>query len=160
MTRRRIARFVPVALAAATFVSVAPPARAQVTNPLVGSWTITYERGRRVENGEVTPIMAEGKLQIAVSGDSLVATLTAGPRPDGTVPPPASFGGRIAGDSAVFAQTQTVQVNLNGEMSSREVSMTWALRASGDALSGTLLRELPGMPEAASPTPVKGKRVG
>lgn len=36
--------------------------------------------------------------------------------------------------------------------------LTWTLGASGDALTGTLARELPGM-EGAPPAAVKGTRV-
>lgn len=150
-------------VAAAVLVPVfATPTHAQGTAALVGNWAVSYERGRRVENGEATPIMGEGKLQVVSSGDSLVATLVSGARPDGSVPPPASFGGRIAGDSAVFVQKQKVTLNMNGEETTRDIVLTWVLRASGDALSGTLARTIPGM-EAMEGTggasPVKGTRV-
>ncbi len=161
---RMVSRPLAVAYAALVLASlvVSPAARsisAQSPNPLVGTWTVTYERGRRVENGEVTRVMGEGRLQLQASGDSLVATLAAGARPDGSVPPPATFGGRVAGDSAVFTQKQSVRINMNGEESTRDVVLTWVLRASGDSLSGTLAREMAAMPEAPEPSPVTGKRV-
>lgn len=136
------------------------PVHAQSPNALVGKWSIEYERGRRLENGEATPIMGTAELTIAQSGDSLVATLVASARPDGSVPPPSTFGGHANGDDVVFVQNQTVQINANGEMSTRDITLTWTLRASGDALSGSLARELPMMPDSQQPSPVKGTRVG
>lgn len=148
-----------VALAVVGVLPLARRAAAQSSHPLVGTWTVTYERGRRNENGEITRLMGEGRLQLQAAGDSLVATLTTGARPDGSVPPPAVFGGRVSGDSAVFTQKQSVRINMNGEESTRDVVMTWVLRADGDALTGTLTREMAAMPEAPEPSPVTGKRV-
>ncbi len=147
-----------VAAIVALFAVGAGSTPAQAQNPLVGKWTIDYERGRRVENGEATPIMGTGELTIVQSGDSLLATLVSSARPDGSVPPPASFGGHAAGDDIVFVQHQKVQINVNGEMSEQPITLTWTLRAAGDALTGTLARELPMMPEPLPPSPVKGKR--
>lgn len=132
---------------------------AQATGPLVGTWTIEYERGRRIENGEPTPIMGKGKLAIVASGDSLLATLEAGPRPDGSVPPPATFGGRATAQGVVFVQKQTAQLNINGEAREQQMTLTWTLQTTGDTLTGTLARELPGMPEPLPPAPVKGTRL-
>ncbi|MBK6306335.1 MAG: hypothetical protein IPF47_11740 [Gemmatimonadetes bacterium] len=140
----------------------AVPSQAQGASALVGAWTLSYERGRRVENGVVSPIMGESKFEVAQSGDSLLATLAPGARPDGTIPPPATFGGRIAGDSAVFVQKQKATFNMNGEETTRDIFLTWVLRASGDALTGTMAREMPGMEAAGdmmAPSPVKGVRV-
>ena len=149
--------FVAAAIYAA-LVASSVPLIAQTSNALVGKWTIEYESGRRIENGEPTPIMGKGALTIVQSGESLVATLAPGPRPDGTVPPPSSVGGRMTQGGAVFVQKQTVQINFNGETSAREITMTWTLQASGNTLTGTLARELP-MMEAGPPSPVKGTRV-
>lgn len=145
--------------ALATLLAVGAGATAaQAQNALVGKWTIDYERGRRVENGEMTPIMGTGQLTIVQSGDSLVATLVSAARPDGSVPPPSTFGGHKTGDDVVFVQHQKVQINVNGEASEQPITLTWTLRAAGDALTGTLARELPMMPEPLPPSPVKGKR--
>lgn len=157
-------RFLRAALVAAAVIvpASASPSYAQGTPALVGNWTVTYERGRRFENGEATPIMGEAKLQLVASGDSLLATLAPGARPDGTTPPPATFGGRVTGDSAVFVQKQKVTMNMNGEETTRDIVLTWVLRASGDALSGTLARTIPGMEAmegAGGASPVKGTRV-
>lgn len=157
-------RFLRAALVAAAVIvpASASPTHAQSSPALVGHWTVTYERGRRVENGEATPIMGEARLQVIASGDSLLATLAPGARPDGTTPPPATFAGRVAGDSAVFVQKQKVTMNMNGEETTRDIVLTWVLRASGDALTGTLARTIPGMEAmdgAGGASPVKGTRV-
>ncbi|MFP5356352.1 MAG: hypothetical protein ACLGIK_14585 [Gemmatimonadota bacterium] len=131
---------------------------AQSANPLVGSWNISYERGRRMENGEVTPIMGTATLSIAEQGDSLVATIQPAARPDGTKPPAATFGGKVTPAGAVFVQEQMATLNENGVESQRKMTLTWSLNAAGDALTGTLARELSGM-EGAPPAPVKGTRV-
>lgn len=153
-----MSRIAYVAAVVTLFGVVPGAAYAQTPNALVGKWTIEYERGRRVENGESTAIMGTGELTIAQSGDSLVATLVSSARPDGSVPPPASFGGRAKGEDVVFVQHQKVQINVNGESSEQPITLTWTLRADGDALSGTLARDLPMMPEPVPPAPVKGKR--
>jgi hypothetical protein len=150
-------RLVFLACAVLATTAVAPPAAAQAS-PIVGTWELEYERGRSIENGVATPIMGKGTMTIAAQGDSLVATLQSGPRPDGSVPPLATFGGRLTGQRAVLVHQTTMTVNLNGESRTAEVSLTWSLEASGNAISGTLVREASGFPGAAEPTPVKGTR--
>lgn len=133
-------------------------AHAQAQNALVGKWTIDYERGRRIESGESSLIMGTGELTIVQSGDSLLATLVAPARPDGTIPPPSTFGGHPKGDDVVFVQHKTAQVETNGEASTVNITLTWTLRASGNVLAGSLLSELPMMSGSSEPSPVKGTR--
>ena len=131
---------------------------AQSANPLLGKWSITYEPGRRVENGETTPIMGTATITIMQHGDSLVATIEPAARPDGTKPPTASFGGRMTPAGAVLVQEQMATLNMNGVETQKKMVLTWTLNASGDALTGTMARELPEM-EPAAPAPVKGTRL-
>ncbi|MBK6458229.1 MAG: hypothetical protein IPF87_19460 [Gemmatimonadetes bacterium] len=59
-------------------------------------------------------------------------------------------------------QKQKATFNMNGEETTRDIFLTWVLRASGDALTGTMAREMPGMEAAGdmmAPSPVKGVRV-
>jgi hypothetical protein len=148
-------------LLSAAFLSAlaAPVAISAQSNPLVGKWRVEYERGRRIENGTPTPMMGTGTLTIAPQGDSLSATLETGPRPDGTPAPPSTFGGRQRGAEAVFVQNVSVQMNMNGELRTTEMTMTWTLSATGDSLTGTLLRAAAAMPQGSTPTPVKGTRI-
>lgn len=142
----------------ATLLGAGAPLQAQSTAPIVGKWAIDYERGRRVENDVVTPVMAKGTITIAVDGDSLIATLDQGPRPDGTPTPAAKLGGRISNGSAVFLQSQQVRMNMNGEEHVQTIKVTWTLKADGDALSGTMAREMPNM-QGGAPSAVSGTRV-
>lgn len=151
-------RFLIVAALGAT-LGAAGTATAQTSHPVLGTWTIEYERGRRVTDGEATPIMGTGTLTISVQGDSLVATLAGVLRPDGTPAPPATMGGRLNGDAAVLTQKQTVQININGDASPREITVTWTLSAQGNELTGSMARDIPGAPIPMGPAPVKGKRV-
>jgi hypothetical protein len=146
---------------AVTFAIVAGAVtlRAQPVPAVVGKWTIEYERGRRMENGEATAIMGTGTLTIASQADSLVATLELPPRPDGTSAPPSTMAGRMGAQGAVFKQMQQVTLNMNGEMTKHDMLVTWVLRADGDILTGTMARELPMAPEQPAPAPVKGTRI-
>lgn len=151
-------RILKAAVVASVVVGSASRVPAQAPNPLVGKWTIEYERGRRMENGESVGIQGTGQLSLAQSGDSLVATLQSGPRPDGTTPPPSTFGGKVTADGAQFVQVQTAQLNVNGEVRDQKITLTWTLKASGDVLTGTLKRDLPMMGDLP-PSPVKGTRM-
>ena len=150
-------RFLTAAVIAAVAIQ-APAAHAQASSPLIGTWNIEYERGRRVENDVVTPVMGTATLTIQQRGDSLIATLVVPPRPDGTATPPSTAAAKAGSGSHVFRQQQEIRLNMNGEAITRTATLTWTLQADGDTLSGTLLREIADMPVAAEPTPVKGTR--
>ena len=141
------------------FCALAGSVRAQSATPLIGRWTVEYEVGRKMEDGDVTPIRGSGRMIIAPSGDSLLVTIQAPPRPDGTVPPPATVGARSSDGSTTFTQKQQVRVNLNGEESTRDVVLTWSLKASGDVITGTLTRAMQDAPAMLTPSPVSGARV-
>lgn len=147
-------------LSVAAVILCATGLRAQANHPLVGTWTIEFQRGQSMENGTVTPIMGTGELVIVAAGDSLKATLTVGARPDGSVPPPAVMMGAATGGQAVFVHRTTAQLNMNGEQRTTEAITTWTFSAEGDALTGTMARELPGLMVQLpmEPSPVKGKR--
>lgn len=148
------------AVALSAVILCASGLRAQAAHPLVGKWTIEFQRGQSMENGTVTPIMGTGDLVIVSAGDSLKATLTVGPRPDGSLPPPAVMTGVLSGGKAVFVHKTTAQLNMNGEQRTAEAITTWTFSAVGDALAGTMARELPGLmlQVPMEPSPVKGKR--
>lgn len=132
---------------------------AQAASPLTGKWSIEWESGRRMENGETTIIKSTGDLEISAAGDSLVATVTARSRTDGMAPPkPFTMAGKRTAVGAQFKQTSSVTINMNGEERQQTVTSTWTLIANGDELQGTLSRELPGMPMSPEPAPITGKR--
>lgn len=150
------------AMLAPTILAIAGTATslsAQSANPLVGRWTVEFEVGRRVENGEVEAIRGKGTLSVAQTGDSLLIMIQGPARPDGTVPPPTTLVARIRDGGATFTQKQKVRMNLNGEVSMHDVTLVWTLVASGDTLTGTLARSMPDEPEMGEPSPVTGTRV-
>ena len=135
------------------------PAQAQRADPLVGRWSVEYEVGRRMENGDVEAIRGTGQFTIAESGDSLLVTIQGPKRPDGTTPQPATMGARAAAGATTFAQKQQVRINIDGTESVRDVILTWTLRATGDVLTGTLARTMQDAPEMMQPSTVSGVRV-
>jgi hypothetical protein len=141
----------------AALVAAAPQPKA---HPLVGKWNIEYERGRRMTDGEAQSIMGKALLEVTARGDSLVGTLTPESPGDGrSAPPPSALAGTGTGNSADLKSSASSNVNINGETRTINISMTWALKAEGDNLSGTMTRHVPDMPGVASPAPVKGGRV-
>lgn len=149
--------------AGAMFASLVAPnalaAQSATTTPLVGKWTVDYEVGRTMENGEETPIRGRGTLTIVQSGDSLLVTIQSATRPDGTVPPPSTSGAHVANGQATMVQKRTMRMNMNGTETTQDVYLTWTLKAAGDALTGTLARKMPDMPEAGTPSMVSGTRI-
>jgi hypothetical protein len=151
-------RKILAALFASAVLCTAAPVQAQAP-ALVGKWSIEYERGRRMENGETTIIPGKATLMIAQSGDSLLATFDTGPRRDGSTAPPSTVGGRMTPDGAVFVQQQTATINMNGDAQERQITLRWTLQAEGDVLTGSLARTLPGMENGPPSAPVKGSRI-
>lgn len=140
--------------------TVAVSAAAQPSaSPLIGHWEVELEVGRRVENEVVTPIRAKATLRIVAKGDSLSATIQMPARPDGTVPAPTTATGPRNGNETIFVQSLEAKLNINGEVSTVPTKVTWVLKADGDAMSGTVLREIPSMSFPAEPGPLTGKRL-
>jgi len=150
----KIVRFL---IAAAVFALLAQPIAAQ--SPLAGTWQVEYERGIRHENGEVTPIMGKAKLTLAQRGDSLVGWLTPEAGDDGQTPPALAFAAQASGASATFTTKSEARVNMNGDVQKVQVTITWDLAASGDALTGTMKRAMAGFDMPTEPAPLKGTRV-
>ncbi len=153
-------RLLLIAAASALSAFSAAAQSAPSASALLGKWNAEWELGRVVENEVVTPVMANGIITIETRGDSLLATIQVTKRSDGR-PLPASaitLGGKASARGAEFVQKQTVRMNLNGEEMTREVTVTWTLNASGDQLSGSMLREMPFVSETPAPSEIKGTR--
>ena len=148
-----------VAVFTALTMLFSAPTRAQTTNPLIGRWTVEYEVGRVMEDGEARGIRGTGTFTVAQSGDSMLVTIQGPVRPDGTPRPPATIGARATDGTTTFVQKSKATVNMNGTESTHEVVITWSLKAVGDSLSGTLSRTMQDMPEMAAPSAVSGTRV-
>jgi hypothetical protein len=147
-----------IAAACLALVVSAPPLAAQ-THPLAGRWQIDYVRGKRIENGDETIIRGAATLTLELRGDSLVGTLERPASPEQPAPTPQRFAAKPTATGAVFVVKTVMTNNNNGEITTREAVMAWTLRATGDALEGTLLFSIPGMDMGAEPTPVSGTRI-
>lgn len=133
---------------------------AQAAPPILGKWTIEWESGRRIENGDVTVVKSTGEIEVVASGDSLLATVTAKSRTDGApLPKPFTMGGRITVAGGVFNQASVVTINMNGEAKEQKITSKWSLSAEGDNLQGSISRDMPGgMMIQMEPAVVTGKR--
>jgi hypothetical protein len=136
------------------------PLAAQTPSPLLGTWSIDWEVGRRIMNGDVTSIKAKGTLLIAASGDSLLATVTTVSRDDNAPPrPPVTLGGRLTATGAEFLQRSEAIMNTNGEERKQVITSTWTLTLDGKTLKGSIAREVPGMVEGNAASELTGTRV-
>lgn len=129
-------------LAATTSLAAQSPS----PSPLIGTWSINWEIGRRIMNGESGSIKAKGTMSIVPSGDSLMATITTLSREDGAPPPaPYSFGGRITASGARLVRISEAVMTINGEERKQPSTAVWTLSLDGQTLQGTIAREVPGL---------------
>ena len=146
----------------ATVFLASPLALSAQAHPLVGSWSVSFVAGGRVENGTHTPIQGTGTLTVESVGDSLVANLVTNPI-EGLPPrPPVRMvTARTTGD-VVFVTRSPARLNLNGETREATGVSTWTLKVNGDELVGTTTRSLEGADDvqmpAQPPQPVTGVR--
>lgn len=142
----------------AVLVAASGPASAQ-PNPIVGTWSVSYVAGTRMENGAATNIPGTGKLIVQVQGDSLIARLVPDPI-EGTPRPESRMAAKTGAGTVVFVQRGAARLNINGEQKEVTSISTWTLTAKGDALDGTLERRIEGMDTPTrGPQPVTGTRV-
>lgn len=127
----------------------------------VGTWDLSYPRGKTIENGEETIIWGKGVLTIVAQGDSLIGTLVGEPIPNLPPRPPARLAAAAtAGETTFHARTDAI-MNQNGNERAVIVVSTWQLVVRGDSLVGTVAREVEGYDTGgANPPaePVKGSR--
>jgi len=125
-----------------------------------GTWQISYPRGTRVENGEVTVLWGTGVLSIVTQGDSLIGTLTGDPAPDLPPRPPTRLAAPAATGEATFISYSEATLNMNGAMKTATVVSTWDLTVKGDSIVGTVDRKLKGydMGDDQPAQAVKGAR--
>lgn len=144
-------------LAVLLSVIVVTPAVAQ--NSLAGVWKVSYPAGTRVENGEQSPIMGTGKLQIEARGDSLIAQFQADPAPDLPARGPVRLSGVAGPGPVALIVHQTTFVEVNGTQRPIGFTSTWMLEAKGDSLTGTLSHHVDDPTVSAqNPGPVRGLR--
>jgi hypothetical protein len=140
---------------------VAPATLRAQANPLVGTWDLELTVGMRVSDGEPEVIRGKGRMVVAEEGDSLVATLTVTP-PEGMPARPATrfTTAKVAGPRYTFLQNSEARIQGNGEEMAMRVISTWTFNVAGDALTGTVAREVVGAMMPSMPDqPVTGTRV-
>jgi hypothetical protein len=143
-------------LAAITLPAVA----AAQSHPLLGAWNVTVPSGMRIENGQPTTIMSNGTMTVTSVGDSLIAMLDVEP-PEGMPkrPPRRLAGLRAAGAVTLTYLAEAKMMSSNGETLTRTAISRFTLTAAGDALTGTITREVEGVPGMGmAGEPVTGTR--
>lgn len=144
---------------AAIAVIACAPLTAQAQSAFTGRWDIAFVGGMRMENDESTPIMVKGLLTITETADSLIATLKVTP-PEGMPERPASrfAAAKPSGSAVSFVQRSQATLNTNGEERTVTAISNWSFTVTGDALTGTVTRELEGMMGGMPASPVTGTR--
>jgi hypothetical protein len=147
-------------LAVAAAIPATAASLAAQPAPIVGTWNVEWEMGRQIINGEATAITAKGTMKVEVSGDSLLATLTATSRSDNQpiTRPPVTIGGRATASGAVFTQISEATLNMNGEERKQRSIGTWTLQVNGTALTGSVKRVIEGVEMDMPTAPVTGSR--
>jgi|CXWL01.1.fsa_nt_gi hypothetical protein len=118
-----------------------PAALSGQAHPLVGSWDVSLPGGMRVMNGETSFTMAKGNLTFTIEGDSMVGLL----KMESSTRPPTRLAARLQPGPLTFVQVSRGSVTTNGEPSTRVATTTWNFEADGDALKGSLERNVEGM---------------
>ena len=129
----------------------------QAQQSLAGTWDVSYQAGMRIENGEETPIIANGTLTIEVTADSTIATLLITPGPEMPARPPQRMAAANHQPTVLVVHGKAT-INTNGVERELKSTSTWTLSASGDDLTGTIERNIEGLAQGPQAVPVKGTR--
>lgn len=140
------------------FGALASPLAAQDSD-LVGTWKVTFVVGNRVQEGVATTIEGTGTFTIEKQADSLVATLSTDPIPDRPARPPVRMAALAAPGGITFTAHSKATLSVNGQEREATAISIWTLKANGDALEGTVDRQIAGFgPANQGPQPVTGTR--
>lgn len=139
-------------------VAVCAPSLALAqSHPLAGTWNVTVPVGMRIAGGEPEYITTTGVLTVTPSADSLIATLTLEPLEGRPARPASRLAAKLAPGKVTFTSVATAQVSVNGNAVAQTATSLYVFEATGDALTGTVSREIPGM-AAMGAQPIKGTR--
>lgn len=145
--------------ALAALLLVAPPLAAQ-GHPLVGKWAIELQVGFVSKDGETVPLMGKGTLTFAVEGDSLIGMMQIEPGEGEPVRPPARLAAKLVVGPVTFVRKGSLTTNSNGELQTHPLTNTYRLDADGEALTGTVRRDIEGVESpAGGTTAITGKRL-
>lgn len=127
-------------------------------HPLVGEWTVLVPTGIQAQRGQRTEGLTRGRLRVASSADSLVATLAL-ESPEGFAPRPAMqmAARRTDGAITMLWRTETSLV-VNREVSRAIAITTFVFDVRGDSLAGSITRAIEGGPSMDA-LPIAGSRV-
>lgn len=121
-----------------------------------GTWITEFDRMIRNEGGTVTTgEKSRAKMTLVQKGDSVTGTWLALGTFRGGTPTPRQLRGTIAGGK-VSLQTQfEATVNVNGEQSTRAITVLYDFALKGDKLEGTITNrtgdmDMPPLPFSAS----------
>jgi hypothetical protein len=142
-----------------TALLVMPTLLGAQSHPLVGVWDVQVPAGMRMENGEVTPIMAKGSYTFAIVGDSIIGTLKNDPIEGQPPRPAARVAAKVVAGPVTFATQSEAKMVMNGEEMTRTAYITYVFDVSGDTLKGTVERRIEGVNiMAGGPQPITGTR--
>jgi hypothetical protein len=127
------------------------------THPLVGTWKIVVPVGMRITGGDPEYITTPGVLTVTATADSLIATLKLDPLEGRPARPASRMATRFTTGKVSFAVTSTAQVSINGDATPSTSTSTYVFEANGDAITGTVSREIPGVAGMGA-QPIKGTR--
>lgn len=117
-------------------VIVSAPLEAQGIN---GTWVTEYERTLRNQDGAVSGgDKAKAKIVLKQKGDSVTGTWLLVDAPAGVPATPRQLRGTISGNKVALATEFDATVNINGEQSTRKISVTYDFTINGDKLEGTM----------------------
>jgi hypothetical protein len=129
------------------------------SNPIVGTWKVTYPAGTRVENGEQSVILGTGTLTIQAQADSLFGELVPDPVPDLPAQKPTRMTGLAGNGPVALVAHLAGMVEVNGARRLVTFTSTWQLEARGDSLVGTLSHQVEDAGVMTQdPGPVRGVR--
>jgi len=127
------------------------------SHPLVGTWNVVVPVGMRTIGGASESITTTGVLTVTSTADSLIAQLTLEPMEGRPARPATRLAARLATGQVAFTSISSAQININGEVRSQPSTSTYLFEATGDALVGSVAREIAGM-AAAGAQPITGTR--
>jgi hypothetical protein len=145
---------------AAFALLVAVPLSAQSID---GTWITEFDRMMRNEGGTVTTgEKSRARVTLVQKGDSVTGTWLALGNTRGGTPTPRQLSGTIAGGK-VSLQTQfDATVNINGEQSTRTITVLYDFALKGERLEGTITNrsgdmDMPPLPFSAWREPAEKK---
>jgi hypothetical protein len=115
---------------------VSSPLQAQGIN---GTWITEFERMMRNQEGNVSGgDKTKAKMVLKQKGDSVTGTWQLVDAPAGAPATPRQLRGTISGNKIALATEFDATVNINGEQSTRKISVTYDFTIDGDKLEGTM----------------------